>query len=326
VGGLSQRQDIQSRPRGEEKQARKGLVFPFQPDPAFECCKKKRCAQFFTEAGDLRAKEARKPLFDPLLDREALRKRLRQNWARYLTIPSGETCCKKMMLKIYNCSSSLIYGDHRKDDADQGQGDSNSNRTQKAVNIASWFHTLKETADVMPDEGWYQIDTPKRSMVFADYNNDAEESGEYLPVKSKSYFYSVWDDNFPEVRLRRHCRFAKCDFCVHWRTKAQDRATLPEARARLRAHRAWANVRERGYWHAKVTEAKTDPDKALSISIDGMIYSFSLSTFSPIFFFFFFFSEIFTFLCTQNQERINSHMASRTSGRAPNKTKRTANA
>ena len=110
-----------------------------------------------------------------------------------------------MMLKIYNCSSSLIYGDHRKDDVDQGQGqgqgDSNSNRTQKAVCISSWFHTLKETADVMPDEGWYQIDTPKRSMVFADYNSDAEETGMYLPVKSKPYFYSVWDANFPEVRL-----------------------------------------------------------------------------------------------------------------------------
>jgi len=268
VGGPRKRQAVETRPKAAEKQARKGQVFPFQPDPAFRCCKKKNCAQFFTQANSRRVEEARKPLFNPLLDRKELRNQLRVNWERYLTLPCGKTCCKNMMLKIYNCSSSLIYGDHR--EHRESQGDSNSERTQKAVSIASWFHTIKATVDVMPDEGWYQIDTPKRSMVFDDYNNDAQESDDYLVVKSKAYFYTVWNENFPEIRLRKHCRFAKCDFCVHWRKMAQDQTTNAEARTRLRAHRAWAHVRERGLWHSKITEARTNPDKALSISMDGM--------------------------------------------------------
>ena len=331
VGGLYERKSARQAPRGtNEKQARKGLVFPFQPDPSFNCCKKKNCSQYFTDATDLRVKAAREPLYNPSLERTQLRKELWHNWGTHLLLPSGERCCKRMMLKIYACSSSMIYGDNRPriPDGCRSQGEANSNRTQLASSIASWFFTLKETADCMPDEGWYQINTPQRCMVFDNYNIDAAENGAYRHCKSRSYFNQVWHENFPEIRLRKHCRFAKCDFCVHWRKKCEDTNTNAEARERLRQHRAWATVRERGLWHKKVTEATTTPDRAISISIDGMsflFFSFVLLFLFPLLSLFPLlisssYSFNFFFFGTQSQARISSHTASHTSGRVRNKT------
>ena len=133
----------------------------------------------------------------------------------------------------------------------------------------------------MPDGDWYQIDTPLRSMVFADYNEDAAEEGSELKhCKSKCYFYDTWNANFPEIRLRKWCRFAKCDFCVDWRRLSQDHSRKAEAQERLKVHRAWANVRERGLFHKKQEKAKRKPREYISISIDGMCVRVTVCVFS----------------------------------------------
>ena len=273
VGGSSERQAVSDRPRGRvEKQARKGNVFAFTPDPTFKCCNRKHCSRFFTDPNALEVKAAREPLYDKQLGRDRLRTKLKDNWNSYLRLPDGRKCCKRMMLKIYNCSSSLIYGDMIREHRESNpQAESNSAREKIGASIASWLHLVKETADCMPDEGWYQLNIPLRAMVHANYNEDAAEEGSSLEhCKSMSYFYSVWNTNFPELRLRKHCRFAKCDFCVNWRRIGEDWKRRGEARERLRLHRAWANVRERGLWHKKRDSAINNPDEAISISIDGM--------------------------------------------------------
>jgi len=261
-------------PRGKrEKQSRKGRVFGFQPDITYVCCKTKRCSTHFPDATSPLIDKAREPLFDKYLDRETLRVKLKRNWQLYLRLPDGRKCCKNMALKIYNCSSSLLYGNLRRDREHEGQsqGDANASGQKLATCIAAWFHNLKDTADCMPDGDWYQINAPLRSMVWTDYNGDAAEEGStYKHCKSKSHFYGVWRDNFPEIRLRRHCRFAKCDFCVDWRRLGREHHRKAEAQERLKLHRAWANVRERGLFHLKREKAIQRPDEFISVSIDGM--------------------------------------------------------
>ena len=278
---LAQRQSIGSLqrvavdlPRGKnQKQARKGQVFGFQPDITYVCCQKKGCSSHFTDPNSPLVTKAREPLFDKYLDRASLRVKLKNNWNTYLRLPDGEKCCKRMALKIYNCSSSLLYTNIPREREDEGrsQGDANASGKKIATCIAAWFHDLKDTADCMPDGDWYQINTPLRSMVWAHYNDDAAEEGStYKHCKSKSHFYGVWRDNFPEIRLRRHCRFAKCDFCVDWRRLGRQHQRKAEAQERLRMHRAWANVRERGLFHLKREKAIQRPDEFISMSIDGM--------------------------------------------------------
>ena len=213
-----------------EKQARKGKVFPFVPDVSMKCCRRK-CCRFFTTADHPAAMEARKPLFDSELDREKLREELKRNWRWMLKLP-GKRCCTKMALKIYSCSYSLIYGDKRPSKSTRSQAESNSARAVVAKSIATWFHKLKDTTDKMPDASWYQLNVPLRTMVWSMYNDAAREAIErdslsdsrtsMTSCKSQSYFNEVWALNFPEMRLRKHCKFAKCDFCVDWRNKGSD--------------------------------------------------------------------------------------------------------
>jgi hypothetical protein len=163
----------------------------------------------------------------------------------------------------------------------------------------------------MPDGDWYQINTPLRSMVFAHYNEDAAEEGSTLHhCKSKSYFYETWTDNFPEIRLRKWCRFAKCDFCVDWRRLAQVNSRKAEAQERLKVHRAWANVRERGLFHKKQEKARRKPSEFMSVSIDGMcvLVFFSLMAcvcVFPFFLPFLFFLFTFLFLFIKNHHVLN---------------------
>ena len=128
-----------------QKQARTGRVFAFEPDVNYACCKKKKCASHFPDATSPMIEKAREPLYDKFLDREALRVKLRENWHVNLRLPDGTKCCKQMALKIYNCSSSLLYGNRKRGREEQSQADANSNRTTVASSIASWFHLLKDT-------------------------------------------------------------------------------------------------------------------------------------------------------------------------------------
>ena len=218
------------RPRlPSEKQARKGRVFTFQPDPNFQCCTKKQCSKHFLSAKCPTLEKARSPMLDHFMSREAMRAKLRANWTTYLSLPDGSRCCKSMMLKIYNCSPSMLYGDKR---PDRDQGDSNRGRSSLSSDIASFLKLMKSTADCMPDEGWYQLNMPMRCMVWSEYNEEAKAFGLLRKCTNKGYFYKVWDDNFPELRLRKHCKFAKCNFCVNWRKISEEPSRKAEAAER----------------------------------------------------------------------------------------------
>jgi hypothetical protein len=100
--------------------------------------------------------------------------------------------------------------------------------------------------------------------------DDVEEKPHLYTPCDESYFRSVWRNNYANVRLRKYCKFAKCEFCVDWRriydTEPGRRA---EASQRLKIHRQWANVRERAVWKKKITRAHEEPLNYISVSIDG---------------------------------------------------------
>lgn len=65
---------------------------------------------------------------------------------------------------------------------------------------------------------------------------------------SESFFKQVWAVHFTDVRIRKHMRFAKCEFCVKWRAvKGNRTATRLErdnAKRCLDGHYNWVG-RER---------------------------------------------------------------------------------
>ena len=274
------------KPKGKHQgsggtQGRDGKVYVYEPPPldgSYKCCKRK-CFEEYQDDGEEgqegQIEQARAFLFDTTLDKEAAKACMHDNWYELLLHSDGNPICSKMACKVYGCTKSKLYY--------KGTSLRRMRPSLVAENIAAWFMELKEVADIMPDEGWYQLNEPRKKDVHKHYLDDCKMYPECYHKSCESYFFKTWKENFPEVRLRRHCKFAKCSFCVRWRLKYE---TVPgcrvEARDVLRQHRNWCMIMERGCFQQKRDDAIQNPAKAISISIDGTdkvtFPSLSLST------------------------------------------------
>ena len=188
-------------------------MYEFESGRLGQCCKRK-CFEHFANVDQDQTIEdavttARKPLYDANMDRKVLGETLREN-RNLLLLPDGKPCCVTMACDIYNCSKSLLYKDTR---PVQTRSEASS-ECPVTISVCSWLGTLKESLDIMPDGGWYMVNKPRRKMVHADYCKDAEEFPDLYKYCTKSWFNTIWRQHFPEIRLRKHCRFAKCAFCV----------------------------------------------------------------------------------------------------------------
>ena len=120
----------------------------------------------------------------------------------------------------------------------------NSARATTNVSVAAWFLLYKETLDVMPDEGWYMVPVGRKRYLFEEYLIDCDHWPLLYKKCVKNYFLEIWSTNFPDLRLRKHCRFAKCTFCVTQKELQADQTTTEadkaESRERSRLHISWA--------------------------------------------------------------------------------------
>ena len=189
-------------------------VFRFEPDPTFVCCTA-RCMSHFENADDDRVVQARQPLYNSLLSVDDRRAHLRDNWKKKLLIDhhgQQRPVCLTCACKIYVCSRSKLCPQSR--ETGRSKAESNSARAKKNVSVGAWFYVLMETLDVMPDTGLYQLQCGRKHMLFENYSLDVACWPDLYLKCEKSHFYHVWRESFPNVKLRKHCRYAKCEFCI----------------------------------------------------------------------------------------------------------------
>ena len=246
-----------------------GRTYAWVPN-AKPCCKRK-CSAHVANAACPRVARARLPLFDLTLTPDELRAALKVNHTRYLLHTDQRPVCVEMACRIYGVSTTRLYPDKRPRHC---RAESRSVKNPKAVCVCSWFSELKDCLDVMPDEGgWYQLPHPKKKMVFEAYVKDCHDSPHTYTLVKSAYFYKLWRTFFPECRTRKHCRFAKCVFCVSKRatidSATASAAEKADARRVLQLHYRWSNTRERGEWKRKRDDATNDPEHYLCISLDG---------------------------------------------------------
>ena len=264
-----------TKPAGSRKhQSGPTGVFRFVPDPSFPCCKAK-CMSNFPDEDDARVLQARRPLYEMALSADARRGKLRHNWKTHLRHEAGRAVCLTCACRIYACSRSKLCPRPSRhiENPGRSKGEANSARATKSVCISAWFQALKETLDIMPDTGYYQLQVGRKFMLHENYMLDVARWPQIYKKCNKTYFYQVWRGSYPNVKLRKHCRFAKCEFCIDKR-ETMSSPTRPEheksdAKEQLKMHLDWAHTRERGFYHAKRNEATKCPEKKLSISIDG---------------------------------------------------------
>jgi hypothetical protein len=127
--------------------------------------------------------------------------------------------------------------------------------------------------DPMPDEDYYQVHVPKKNMLYDMYVADCVLYPKDFTLCQFSWFNHIWTENHSNVRLRKHCRFAKCDFCVKWRAVMDDQTKSTgeraNARCRIKQHIDWTHTRERAWYHSKRHTARTNPQTHISVAMDG---------------------------------------------------------
>jgi len=271
-----------------KQQASTGKVKAFKAQPHLRCCKRK-CAAMLTEQ-TTEIKRARQPLFDSSLSRENMRAQLLDNAEHILLHPTDNLpVCMTMATVAYSCSRAFLWPNTKRNRG--SQGDSNRRRATKVISIMEWFQDRKRFADIMPDTGIYQLSEPTRRFVLNQYKEDVKTivacdcplSGNPEPCHCPNgipvyidccpqYFYDTWSTHFPEVKVRKHCRFSKCSFCILQRqlrdSHTRNRSVVAAANARLEGHYKFVK-HERTVHTTKVKECRLDPTKTLCASMDG---------------------------------------------------------
>ena len=197
-------------------------VFDFVPQPTFKCCKKKQCMSHFLSADDPRVTKARALLYDVELPSSSRRRAMREAWRAHLVIEHNgrsKPVCMTAATKIFVVarSSLNISAKAAKAGSSASRGVANGASAKKSVSVAGWLSSYKETLDVMPDQGWYMLPVARKGVLFGHYDLDAVAWPHLYERCKKNNFLNVWKTLFPEIRLRKHCRFAKCGFCVQMR-------------------------------------------------------------------------------------------------------------
>ena len=231
-------------PGSMKRQASRGQVYGWA-DKDEECGCVRRCHEVYTidRANDDNVKAARLPLYDTTLTKPELCSSLKTNWRELLVMPNGQPVCTTMATRIFACSRSKLFPSTKR--RRRSRAEANSHRATKSVSIAAWFQALK-VVDIMPDHGWYQLPQARKKHVWAQYQEDCANCDLYT-VCRPALFYKVWRVQFSQFRLRKHCRFSKCTFCVEHRNVCYDPTASQDAKLRskdlLRQHYQWANAR-----------------------------------------------------------------------------------
>ena len=158
--------------------------------------------------------------------------------------------CVQAACKLFGVSKSYFYPSKKGSGFSRSQA--NMLRSKKKGAIVSWLEDAKILMEAMPDDGSFICHQPTRQELYNQYMLDArDDTSGTLYECHADYFLATLRDYFPEIRLRKHCRFAKCDFCGEWKGKMHDQSVgaelRAEARARYTAHVEWAHIRERGF-------------------------------------------------------------------------------
>ena len=150
--------------------------------------------------------------------------------------------CVDCLKAVLDCPNNKLYTPQR--------SLSMTDTVPKDVSILSWFRSQLFCLDVDPTDGSFTLPCARKASVWKWYEEDANKHPTCYAHVSKSYFFGIWRQYYPNVKCRKWLRFAKCTTCVQLREKKHDR-TLPkaeraEAEKTLKRHYE-AMKRERAY-------------------------------------------------------------------------------
>ncbi|XP_066267510.1 uncharacterized protein [Branchiostoma lanceolatum] len=144
--------------------------------------------------------------------------------------------------------------------------------SRKCVEVSVWFgYYVASHGDKMPhkDELWLPYNTRKVEI----FNKYAEErEGRFEPYCCLQSFLNMWNTFYPHVSIKTCSLFTKCTICVRLSRKlASTRDPLKRKEIKtIRERHDKRQMIERAAYYQRRESAKKDPEKYLSLIIDGM--------------------------------------------------------
>lgn len=128
---------------------------------------------------------------------------------------------------------------------------------------------VAEYGDPMPDDQTIQLPVSSLKELFVCYCAEVDP-GDQL---SDSHFRAIVKNEFTYLRIHKYKKFKQCEYCLECDTKVSDMKLAPAVRQawteRKRIHRERVRAEKQKYYHHRY-KARRNPDKYLSIIIDGM--------------------------------------------------------
>ncbi len=159
----------------------------------------------------------------------------------------------------------------------QSETTSNSDRgpLQRDAVITFLERTADNCGDKMPDLNEIHLPYFRKRDVYAHFKDEfsiLNNTGVKCP--SKSYFYGTWKKYNRNIKVRKLGRFAKCTVCEQLRKTIHDAAARRDFKnlAIYRRKKAVHNeliAKERREYKKKRDQARLQPDRFLSIIVDG---------------------------------------------------------
>ena len=132
----------------------------------------------------------------------------------------GTTVCAAFYRFANQCSNNFITGliKHKGERAPRKFRKADT----KSDSIVSWFTEFSRYWDKMPDrEDEVHVPFTNGIMVYKLFDSDTIRYPDLYKKCCLVYFRQVWKKFVSHVKLRKHCRFAKCDTCVDFKTQLQ---------------------------------------------------------------------------------------------------------
>ena len=209
---------------------------------------------------------------------ESRRTRIFEYHTQNLVVDS-RPCCINYLTNCFDVSRSWLYPNPTTTDRDR--------QCPKTISVLAWFENLKANADVMPDAqaqkhvhrpvAAYQIPHLKKKEVFKEYMADCKLHPTLYLQCTKAHFLTTWKKTYPNVKLRKYLKFAKCEVCVDCREIKKNPASTSEQKkaacVKQEVHWLWVK-KERAGELARQQEAIYSPLDTLTITQDGTDFPF----------------------------------------------------
>lgn len=193
-------------------------------------------------------------------------------------VVQNTTCCARCWWTYFGVSRSTYYRIRKLITSRQRTNFERKKRVfdkrATTVSAMAWLDLYSRTyGDFQPD--FEEIHVPDYNYKFLWEKYRKDQTANMVGAITYDNFLKSWKATKPNVKLRKYKRFAQCDECSTFDEKIDQAKTHTQKQywaSQKQVHLHWQQ-KERLKYHKHCQKAWFQPDKYLSISIDGMDHS-----------------------------------------------------